>query len=199
MLTITRTHVVLPGLLTAALALTAPALRASDTPVVPTLAGSWKAQELKVPASSDLDREVWGAGVSKVRNVQLLLEKSGSGTLRIASSVVDAQGRPKRFSQSVIEARVLVAEPAAGSDRVQPVVTVVSAQEHYLDDPKDVRKIDGLRLKLDLATRDSRDLNLFYETADGNGSFGETLRRLTPARTSSASAAPVSRATQPRG
>lgn len=197
--TTTRTYAILPGLLTAALTLTTPALRAADAPVVPTLAGAWKAQEMKVPASTDLDREVWGAGASKVRNVQLLLEKTGSGTLRIASSVVDRQGRPKKFSQSVIEARIQVTEPAPGNDRVQPVVTVVSAQEHFLDDPKDVRTIDGLRLKLDLASRESRDLNLFYETADGNGSFGETLRRQTPARASSASAATPSRTAQPRG
>ncbi len=64
---------------------------------------------------------------------------------------------------------------------------MVSAEERYLDDPTDVRRIEGLRLKLDLMNMESKDLNIFYETAEGNGSFGETLRRQVRPRTSAAS------------
>jgi len=185
MLTTVRTYARLSCLATTAAALlSAAAVHAADTPFVPTLAGTWKAQELKVPANTDLDREVWGTGASKVRNVRLLLEPNGSGTLRIESAVVDAQGRPKKFSQAVVDAKLSIAEPPPG-DRVQPPVTIVSAEERYLDDPKDVRKIEGLRLRLDLPSPESDILNIFYETPEGNGSFGETLRRPTaraPAR-----------------
>lgn len=177
MLTTTRTYLFFSGLMLAPLALSSSALSADSARVVPLLAGSWKAQELKIPATSDLDRGVWGPNASKVRNIQLAIEPDGTGTLRIQSSVVDASGRPKRYSQSVIEARLKVGEPQPGGDRVQPAVTVVSAEERYLDDPKDVRRIEGLRLKLDLMNMESKDLNIFYETAEGNGSFGETLRR----------------------
>ncbi len=175
MLTAIRAYPLIPGLLVSALALS-PAF-AADAPVVPELAGLWKAKELKVPASSDLDRQVWGEDASKVRNVQLALEADGSATLRIEQSVVDSKGRPKQYSQSVVEAKLRVSEPAGDSDRVKPKVTVVSAQERYLDDPKDVRTIDGLDVSLDLMTRESPDLNIFYETPQGNGSFGETLQR----------------------
>ena len=198
MLTATRTSLLLSGLVLSSLALSPTALSAQPAPVVPQLAGAWKAQELKIPATSDLDREVWGPNASKVRNVQLAIEPDGSGTLRIQSSVVDASGRPKRYSQSVTEARLRVGEPQAGGDRVQPAVTVVSAEERYLDDPKDVRRIEGLRLKLDLMNMESKDLNIFYETAEGNGSFGETLRR--PARSGkSASLISTGQRRQPRG
>ncbi|MGE0394288.1 MAG: hypothetical protein AB7I25_07815 [Vicinamibacterales bacterium] len=194
MLTTARTYACLAGLLAAAavsVPLSASNLPGADTRVVPALAGVWKAQELKVPAATDLDRQVWGENASKVRNVQLLLEPDGAGTLRIASSVVDSKGRPKQYSQSVIEARVTLSEPPAGGDRVQPQVTVVSAEERYLDDPKDVRKLDGVRLKVDLQTLDSPILNIFYETPQGNGSFGESLQRTTRPKTASGA--------QPRG
>ncbi len=198
MLTTTRTYVLLSGLVLSSLAFSPSALSAEEAPVVPLLAGAWKAPELKVPATSDLDREVWGPNASKVRNIQLALEPDGTGTLRIHSSVVDANGRPKRYSQSVIEARVKVGEPQPGGDRVQPAVTVVSAEERYLDDPKDVRRIEGLRVRLDLMNRESKDLNLFFETAEGNGSFGETLRRQIRAR-SAAAQAPAGQGGRRRG
>jgi hypothetical protein len=198
MLTTARTYACLAGLFTAAaVTLSTAAIQAADSPVVPALAGAWKAQELKVPASTDLDRQVWGENASKVRNVQLLLEPNGSGTLRIASSVVDGKGRPKPFSQSVIEARLTLVEPAAGGDRVQPQVTVVSAEERYLDDPKDVRKLDGVRLKVDLQTLESPILNIFYETPQGNGSFGESLRRVNSPRRAAGNAS--TGASHPRG
>lgn len=198
MLTTDRLHTCFAGLFTAAaVALSTAAMQAADSPVVPALAGAWKAQELKVPASTDLDRQVWGENASKVRSVQLLLEPNGSGMLRIDSSVVDSKGRPKQFSQSVIEARLTIAEPPAGGDRVQPQVTVVSAEERYLDDPKDVRKLDGVRLKVDLQTLESPILNIFYETPQGNGSFGESLRRVNTPRRAARNAG--TRPSHPRG
>lgn len=185
-----RTYTVLPGLVLTALAAAPLSTHAAESPVqadatvIPALAGVWKAKELRVPAASDLDKQVWGAGAEKVRRVQLALEPDGGGTLRVESSVVDAKGQPKKYSQSVVEARLQVREPKAGTDRVQPEVTVVSAEERYLDDPKEVRRIEGLRLRLDLLNMES-PLNIFYETPEGNGSFGETLQRVAsraPAR-----------------
>lgn len=199
MLTVTRPYALFSGLLVAALAVSTIPTHANDARVLPTLAGVWKAQEMRVPASSELDQQVWGKHAYKVRNIQLALEAGGTGTLRVESAVVDASGKPKKFSRSVVEARLQVNEPKPGNDRVQPEVTVVSAEERFPDDPKDSHTITGLRLRLDQMTLGSPQLNIFYETPEGNGSFGETLRRQGGARPVSATSHVAAPASQPRG
>jgi hypothetical protein len=146
--------------------------------VLRALAGFWKAQEYKVNINSDLDVSVWGPGASKVRSVELALESSGTGVLRVRSSVVDSRGRTKPYSASVIEARLQVQEPAvSAAGVVEPQVTVVSAEERYLDGSAERRTIDGLTIRIHAMSPTSNEINFRYDTAQGNGSFGETLIR----------------------
>jgi len=144
-----------------------------------TLAGTWKAQEYKVAANSDLDVDVWGRGASRVRNVELMLEPDGDGILRVRHSVVDRKGVARPYSTSVVEARLKVelpdtVEPGAA---VMPRVTVLEAAERYVDDPKDRRTLDGLTVSIHMPSPDSGFLNVRFDTQQGTGSFGETLNR----------------------
>jgi hypothetical protein len=140
--------------------------------------GVWKAPEYKVAASTELDVQVWGKGASKVRNVQLAIEPDGDGLLRLHQSVVDARGRVRPYSASVIEARLQIEAPAAtDSTRIEPVVKVLSAEERYLDGTNERRTIEGLKVSVSMPSADSRILNFRYDTAEGNGSFGESLAR----------------------
>jgi hypothetical protein len=140
--------------------------------------GIWKAPVYKVAASSDLDRQVWGKSASKVRTVQLAVEPNGEGLLRVENSVVDGHGRVKAFSASLVEAHLQIAPPAApNAARLEPVVTVMSADERYLDGSKERRPIEGLKVSLSVPASDPSLLNLRYDTVQGTGSFGETLTR----------------------
>lgn len=151
---------------------------ANTRDILHTLAGKWKAPEYKVPASTDLDVSVWGRGASKVRNVELALEPDGDGILRVHTAVVDQRGRTKRFSASVVEAHLRVQPPSDPAKLpIEPRVTVVSAEERYLDDSGDRRPIEGLTVKLHAMSPTSREMNFRFDTAEGRGSFGETLVR----------------------
>lgn len=143
------------------------------------LSGAWKAPEYKVAVSGDLDTEVWGRGASKVRNVELMLEPNGEGVLRVRESVVDRKGVVRPYSATVIEARIKVEMTAAaeGADALRPAVRVLDAEERYLDDPKDRRKLDGVTVSLHMPASDTRMLNVRFDTPQGTGSFGETLNR----------------------
>ena len=93
MLTVTRPYALFSGLLVAALAVSTIPTHANDARVLPTLAGVWKAQEMRVPASSELDQQVWGQGfpppvfcdefrvvsqrILKDKHLKLLLERNG--------------------------------------------------------------------------------------------------------------------------
>jgi hypothetical protein len=150
----------------------------SSASVLQELAGSWKAPTYKVGLSSDLDVAVWGPGASKVRNVELVLEPSGAGVLRVSTSVLNRQGRVAPFSASVVEARLSVRAPettTAGS--IEPPVTVLSAEERYLDDDNDRRSVDGLTVKLHSLLPIGDRLNVRFDLERGTGSFGETLVR----------------------
>lgn len=148
-------------------------------PDVRSFAGVWRASEYKVAANTDLDVQVWGRNASKVRNVQLAMEPDGSGTLRVQQSVVDARGRVRPYSASVIEARVQIEMPVASAEaaRVEPTVKVLQAVERYLDGTNDRRAIDGLTVSMSLPRSDSNSLNIRFDTREGTGSFGETLTR----------------------
>ncbi len=143
------------------------------------LTGTWKAQDYKVTVSGDLETEVWGRGASKVRRVELTLELDGDGILRVRNSVVYRKGVPRPYSSSVVEVRLKVEMPATLEAGVaaMPGVRVLSAEERYLDDPNDRRTLDGLTVSLHIPAPESGLLNLRFDTAQGTGSFGETLSR----------------------
>jgi hypothetical protein len=146
--------------------------------VLQALAGKWTARELKVPASTELDQTVWGPGASKVRNVELALEPDGDGVLIVRKSVVDARGKTKQFSSTVVEARLHVEAPTdPKAEPVLPKVTVLSAEERYLDGSGEKVTIEGLKVSLHTLSLSSGQLNVRFDPPQGTGSFGETLQR----------------------
>ena len=144
-----------------------------------SLSGSWKAPEYKVAVSGELDVSVWGRGSSKIRNVDLSLEPSGEGILRVHTSVVDAQGKPKPYSASVVETRLKVEMPDTppAGEALRPTVSVMDAKERYLDGGDEPRLIEGLRVSFHIPATDPARLNIRFDTAQGRGSFGESLHR----------------------
>jgi hypothetical protein len=177
----TRTATLLAGVLAFGLSSTASIAqdaRPATPDVVSSLAGIWKAPEYKIPVSTDLDISVWGRGAAKVRHVELAIEPSGTALLRVHNSVVDPRGRTKQYSASVVEARLEVTAPqSASGGAVEPPVRVISAEERYLDGTNERRTIDGLTVKLHTLSPGGNELNIRYDTAQGTGSFGETLVR----------------------
>lgn len=151
----------------------------SSPNVIQSLAGFWKAPEYRVPISSDLDVQVWGPGASKIRNVELALESGGDAMLRVNQSVVDRRGRTRPYSASVIEAKLKVEppDPSSTSEAIEPRVTVLQAEERYLDGTDERRAIEGLTVKLHTLSSTGGQLNVRFDTAQGYGSFGETLQR----------------------
>lgn len=144
---------------------------------VRSFAGIWKAPEYKVAANTELDQQVWGKGASKVRNMQLALEPNGQGILRVHQAVVDPRGRVRPYSASLVEARIQLEAPTTATDasRTEPTVKVLSAEERYLDRTNKRRTIEGLKVSVSMPAGYSRIINVRYDTAEGTGSFGETL------------------------
>jgi hypothetical protein len=113
-----------------------------------------------------------------VRTVELTLDTSGEGVLRVATRVTDARGRTVRGSPSIEEARLVVGtiqETVAG--RSEYAVKVVSAERRYPDDPGYKWQIDGLRVKLAALGGTGESIEIRFDTPEGRGSFWETLRR----------------------
>jgi hypothetical protein len=153
--------------------------------IVDRLVGSWTAEPSEVRLSTDLDISVWGPNASSVRVVELTIQPSGEGHIKVTRSVVDGRGRTKRGSVSVEEAQLLVRAPETSEpNRVELIVDVMHPERRYLDDPKDRWPLDGLKVKLVATDLDHNRLNLHFDLPDGRGSFGETLvrRAARPAR-----------------
>lgn len=146
--------------------------------VVGGLAGLWKAPEYKVALASDLDISVSGRNVSRVRNVEVAIEPDGDGTLKVFTSVVDARGKTKPYSASVIEAPLTIRPPQEpGAERADLLVIVRSAEERFLDGSGDKWPIEGLSVKLSPVASDRSRVYFRFDTRQGTGSFGETLIR----------------------
>ncbi len=142
------------------------------------LAGIWSAPVYEVPLNSDFDRSVWGPNASHRRNVDLAIESTGDGILTVRTAVVDSKGRTKPGSVSVSEARISVGLPEAGGEA--PIVSVLSAERTYPDDPSDRWPLDGLAVKVSPVASDANRINIRFDTPEGTGSFGETLVRQRP-------------------
>jgi hypothetical protein len=148
----------------------------SASALVKQLSGVWKAAEETTPRATDLDIKVFGPGAYDVRNVTLTVRPSGDGTLSISTAVVGKQG--KRYAPSVVEAKLTIGDPVTTVlDRFAPAVTVVSAEERYLDGDHERWPMDGSRVSITLARTATTAIELRFDTKDGRGSFGATLKR----------------------
>jgi hypothetical protein len=177
---------------------TAPLVAGDNSDRITSFAGVWHAPEYKVAANTDLDVAVWGRNASKVRNVQLFLEPDGHGVLRVHNSVVDARGRVRPYSASVVEAHLKLEAPGKWDDtRIEPIVTVISAEERYLDGTGEKTVIEGLKVSINSMTN-MQTINIRYDTARGTGSFGETLTRHARRGAAARSAAAIKRAASDR-
>jgi hypothetical protein len=153
--------------------------------VLERLVGTWTAEPSEVRLSTDLDVSVWGPNASSVRVVEMMIQSSGQGHIKVTRSVVDGRGRTKRGSVSVEEADLAVRPPETSQpNRIEFIVDVMHPERRYLDEPKDKWPLDGLKVKLVATDLEHNRLNLHFDLPDGRGSFGETLvkRVARPAR-----------------
>lgn len=141
-----------------------------------SLAGVWRASQERTERYSQLDIDVFGPHAVDVRDVDLRIQPSGDGVLKVSTKVVDQKG--KTYSPAVIEAKLHIgpAEKTAVG-LLQPAVTVVSAEERYLDGSGDHWSREGAQVQLTAADLAGDELNLRFDPPGGRGSFGTTLKR----------------------
>lgn len=144
--------------------------------LVKQLAGLWRAAEDTTPRVTDLDVQVFGSGAHDVRNVTLTIHPSGEGTLTISTAVIGRTGR--RYAPAVLEATLKIGDPITTTfGKFAPTVTVVAAEERYLDGAHDRFAKDGVRASITVSGPTATELELRLDTRDGRGSFGTTMRR----------------------
>jgi hypothetical protein len=142
---------------------------------VKSLAGVWKAAQYKIKRGSDVGAQLFGPNSYDVRDVELSLDPSGAGVLKIATSVLDQKG--KTWAPTTIEANVTIApSDSSAAGRCEPAVVVAQAQERYLDETKYEAPVAGARVSMiiDPATK---QLDLRFDPPKGQGAFWTTLRR----------------------
>jgi hypothetical protein len=149
----------------------------TPTDVLWQLTGTWKASEDRTPRETPLDEEVFGKGAFGVRNVTLVIRRTGDGTLRVHTAIVDHNGCV--YAPSLIEVRLRLGElvASAADGAVGPTVMVVSAVKRELDPPYERWPLDGVRLDISLPVRTKGVLNVHLDTRDGRDGFGVTLER----------------------
>ena len=139
------------------------------------LTGTWKAAEDRTPKNSALDEQVFGPGAAEVRTVTLVVWASGDADLQIRRSVVGSKG--KVFAPSVTDVKMQIGEPVTLEfGHVKPTVTVKSAEERYLDGDHERWPREGSRVAISVADLTSREINIQFDTPDGRGAFGTTLK-----------------------
>ena len=154
----------------------APHAAASGSDVAKMLAGIWKAPEDRVPRATALDVQVFGPDAYEVKSVDLTIQPTGEGVLKVSKAVVGQKGR--RYSPSVVEAKLVIGSPRTSiTGRIEPAVKVVSAEERYLDGSGDRWSRDGSRVTISMASLEDNQMELRFDTANGSESFGETMTR----------------------
>lgn len=162
------------GLLGAAGSSGAQAAAAGGADVVKSLAGIWRAPEYRLKRTGDVGERIFGANAFDVRNVELTLQPSGEGLLKITTEVVDAKGR--KWAPTIIEAKLQVsAPPTPTAGKIEPAVKVTAAEEQYLDETKYRSALNGVRVAL-VADPAAKEIQVRFETPNGTGSFWSTLR-----------------------
>jgi hypothetical protein len=153
----------------------APAKASCGADLAKSLAGSWKAPQYKLKRGGDESTAVFGPNASDVRDVDLTLDASGSGVLKITTSVLDQKG--KTWAPTQVEAKVaLGAATATNNNQCELAVTVASAEERYLDQTQYQASLAGARVVM-LLDSTGRQLDVRFETPKGSGSFWTTMRR----------------------
>ena len=146
--------------------------------LVKSLAGAWKAPQYKMKRASEVGTQVFGPNAFDIRDVDLTLEPSGEGVLKISTSVLDQKG--KTWAPTVIEAKVTVAAPrTSGAGRCEPAVSVGSVEERYLDDTNYRTPLPGSHVMM-LTDPAAKQVEVRFEPPRGGGSFWSTLTRQTP-------------------
>jgi len=145
--------------------------------LVKSLAGVWKAPQYKMKRASEVGTLVFGPEAFDIRDVDLTLDAAGEGVLKIATSVLDQKG--KTWAPTVIEAKLTLAAPqaarqTAAGGRCEPVVTVSSVTERYLDDTNYQTTLPGSRVMI-VTDPAAKQLEVRFETPKGEGSFWSTL------------------------
>jgi hypothetical protein len=153
-----------------------PAAKNEAVPLARRLAGVWKAEETRTPRTTELDAKVFGPGAVDVRDVTLTVHPSGQATFSLAKAVVGRNGR--RYAPSVVEATLDIGDPISSTaERLSPTVTVVKAEERYLDGDHERFPIDGARISITVLDPTASELEFRFDTKDGRDSFGTELRR----------------------
>jgi hypothetical protein len=108
--------------------------------------------------------------------VSLSVQPSGGGALKVSTAVVDRKGR--QYAPTVIEATLKIGDPIRDAfGKLAPSVTIVAAEERYLDGSRDHWTIEGSRASMAISNPRARELEFRFDTRDGGGSFGTTLKR----------------------
>jgi hypothetical protein len=161
-----------------------PASRPNDesqqaTAFNPALIGTWRSAADQMKLTDDFEKSVWGADASSVRVTELVVRQSGAATLKVTKSMVDAKGRALPASVWIEEAQLQIGAPHDGvATRVEHDAKVVSAVRLFPDDKEYRWPLEGLRVKVvTFRDGDGGTIELRYDTAEGRGSFWETLRR----------------------
>ena len=153
----------------------APVKASCGADLAKTLAGSWKSPQYKLKRGGDESTAVFGPNASDVRDVDLTLDASGSGVLKITTSVLDQKG--KTWAPTEVEVKVaLGAATPTNTNRCELAVTVAGAEERYLDQTQYQAPLAGIRVAM-LLDATGRQLDVRFETPKGSGSFWTTLRR----------------------
>jgi hypothetical protein len=151
-----------------------------DADVAKSLVGTWKAPQYKMRRTSDVGVQVFGPNAFDVRDVELTIQPSGEGVLKISTSVVDQKA--KTWAPTLVEAKIMVgAGKSTPAGRCEPAVTVTSAQEQFLDQTQYTAPLDGSRVVL-LTGPAANQVDVRWETPKGEGSFWTTVRRQPSSR-----------------
>ena len=150
-------------------------LAACGAGLVQTLAGSWKAPQYRMKRASEVGAQVFGPNSFDIRDVDLTLDPSGAGVLKISTSVLDQKG--KTWAPTLIEATVTIAAPKTTvAGKCEPVVTVAGVEQRYLDETNYQTPLTGSRVMM-VTDPAARQLEVRFETPKGEGSFWSTLTR----------------------
>jgi hypothetical protein len=153
--------------------------QATTADIVPSLAGRWRSTPYGIPLSSELDVSVYGANAQSIRVADLTLNETGHGTVTVTRRVVDRRGQTVKGTRSIEEVTFDVGDMEhSPGGRPHYGTRIGKAERRYPETPgADRFPIEGVELEL-IPSDQGKTLDIRFDTADGNGSFSETMRRV---------------------